>query len=124
MIGFDVKIEKNPDLQRSLDEQTRELMIKQGRELAGDIKASLIKRNRPSFPGETPTVSGEKLKDIVVTYDAQNKAVLVYPRPFGNRDVPADLEFGKGAMKPRPYLRPAFERNISKIINGWRNAIK
>jgi len=34
------------------------------------------------------------------------------------------LEFGTVKMGPRPYLRPAFEKNISKIRNLFNNLIK
>lgn len=119
-----VSVDLNPEFLRSVEAQSKDLAIRQGQDLAEQLSGSLMKRGKPSLPGETPTVWNEDLKDIVVTYDAQNKAVLVYPRRHGSDDVPAQLEFGTSTMEPRPYMRPTFERNISKIINGWRNAIK
>lgn len=125
MINFEATTEIN---QREAEEQIRiaakQVLIRQGTDIARDIADSLIRRSRRSRPGETPSLWSDKLKDIVVYYDDSNHAVLIFPRPNGSSNVPEELEFGSNRIQARPYLRPAFERNITRIVNGWKNAIK
>lgn len=41
-----------------------------------------------------------------------------------NVEYAREVEFGTMRKRPKPYLRPAFDKNIESLKSGLRNAIK
>ncbi len=87
-----------------------------------------------SKPGEPPrSVLGYLKKFIYFAYDASAGSVVVGPALFGGAkgDAPKTLEEGGTVViyggravtiKPRPYMRPAFQAELPGLPQIWRQA--
>lgn len=80
------------------------------------------------------------IRAILFGYEPQNNGVVIGPVRFGNRSgsstVPQLLEFGGrttrggGAntrnvrIRPRPFMRPALERELPQLPKRWRNSVR
>jgi len=90
--------------------------------LKGPKSGKIYKRrsveHQASAPGEAPASdTGRLAQSSTVSLDAQRIAARVnYSTAYA-----ASLEFGTEKMEPRPFLRPALERNkeqIERDVNG------
>lgn len=97
-----------------------------------DARQRIRKRRRPSRPGEGPTFQGGPLKPLLLfAFDAARESVVIGPARLNSRiaqlEIPRLLEEGGTAtitggpargqhytLAPRPYLRPAFERQLDR----------
>lgn len=81
-------------------------------------------------------LAAKGLRTILFGYEPQNESVVIGPVRFGgNRGtstVPQTLEFGgqarnwKGrtiAIRPRPFMRPALERELPKLPQRWAGQV-
>lgn len=94
----------------------------------------------PSEPGTPPRNQTGLLKRFIFfSYDKFNQGVVIGPaRLAGNRQEPPPpqiLEEGgvvrgrnmkrPARIRPRPYMKPAFDRQINKRMpDMWRNAVR
>lgn len=82
------------------------------------------KLHHPSLPNNPPAVDSGTLRRSI-TYNVNEKEMygevgnLVAKSPYG-----AYLEFGTSRMKPRPWLKPATEKNKLKIAEFMTFAVK
>lgn len=109
------------EFQRSLLQSLQGPLQEFGDAAARDAAASLQTRNRPSRPGETPSVWNGALQTIAAAVEDAVVVVGVVPQIFraGGGTVPALLEAGGVSddghfIAARPYLQPAFLRRIAR----------
>lgn len=117
----------------ALDAGTRKALSKFGAFVRRRAKSSIRKRRRISRPGEPPSSHTGKLrKSIYFGYDAQNKSVVVGPTKWSSSNAQALLEYGgigrkktRGALyRPRPYMRPAFQKELSNLKSLLTNFVR
>ncbi len=125
MIGMNADVViLHRDTRKEVDKTADRVLRRAARQIARDIAKSLVRRNRPSYPGETPTVRNTRMRVMEVEYNRKRKTASIKPKQFGSSQIPATLEHGNSRIKPRPFMAPALERNRKAIIDGWKNAIK
>ena len=93
-------------------------------------RSSIRSRKRISAPGEPPSSHSGQLKNgIFFAYDSVEKAVVIGPVLYGRGQAPRLLERGgsgtvldrrRGRQIPatyraRPFMRPAFEAELTKM---------
>ncbi|MGC1272795.1 MAG: hypothetical protein WBC44_03745 [Planctomycetaceae bacterium] len=97
-----------------------------------DSRQSIRKRKRPSRPGQAPSNRTGLLKRFILfSYDAGRRSVVIGPARLSGVADPASpeaLEAGgstkAGRISPRPYMKPAFDRQLEKHVPAmWRNGL-
>jgi len=92
----------------------------------------------PAAPGKPPRViTGVLKKFILFNYSPRSKSVVIGPTPTSQiaLDAPRVLEEGGAIkssipiyngkiMKPRPYMKPAFDKNLKVLDRIWRASIR
>lgn len=120
----------------AVDRGTRKVLSRFGAFVRTRARTSIRPRPRTSLPGETPTTHTGLLKRFILfAYEPDRRSVVIGPArlsgPSGS-SVPSTLEFGgpgtnaRGRpiqIAPRPYMRPAFEAEKSRLPPLWRDAI-
>ena len=89
-------------------------MHREGKRVERVAKASMRDGGDPhvrSNPGQPPRVEIGNLQDAVMTETQQN-LFGVETRIGTNVDYGLYLELGTSKMKPRPWLRPAFDKVV------------
>ncbi len=91
---------------------------------AAYVRYAPERRGRASAPGDAPaTDTGALARNITHVIDADGLGASVEARAAHSRF----LEFGTTSMPARPFLRPAFERQIGpsmkRIADALRSAI-
>lgn len=99
--------------------------------------------DRISRPGSPPySHTGLLKKGILFGFDFESQSVVIGPTKLrDSSEVPQLLEFGGEAMRedrrdgknmvsfmatyrPRPFMGPAYEREIPKLPAMWRDSVK
>lgn len=84
-------------------------------------------------PGQPPRNQTGKLRDnIVFWYDLQERSVSIAPAAFRSDDIPGVLEHGgmtrsrgrRFMIRAHPYMGPALEKELPKLPDMWKNAVK
>jgi hypothetical protein len=101
---------------------------------SGKTKGGKAKTTKTSKPGQPPYSHQGDIKRILFGYDVAAKSVVIGPVVYGSKSgAPENLEHGgyarlKGGrrvlVKPRPFMQPAFESELAKVGNNFRNLIK
>lgn len=87
---------------------------------------------KPSKPGEPPRVRAGTLKrHVYFGLEPQRKNVVIGPILFEPESgAPEILEHGgvtrnrrRAKVEPRPYMRPAFDREIDNLPRHWRHSL-
>lgn len=112
----------------ALSEDERKVLSRFGYFTMRDARQSIRKRNRPSRPGEAPSKGrGILSRFLRFAYDLITRSVVVGAEPVpGRNQVQDELEHGgyvfnvwagkKLRMEPRPYMGPAFDRQLRKPL--------
>lgn len=111
---------------QAVDRACRQKLARFGYLVMRDARESIRKRKAPSSPGQPPSShTGLLRRFIFFSYDPARRAVLIGPTKLGKSgDQPHALEFGRGRLVPRPYMRPAFARQLERNMPGiWRNCM-
>lgn len=75
----------------------------------------------PSLPGEPPNADTHNLDMSIDTrISPTRKSVIVFARAR----YAAALEMGTSKIEPRPYLRPALQRNRNRLVSGMVQAVQ
>jgi hypothetical protein len=122
------------DVKNSLDKRTARVFARFGYFVRQAARKLIKKRNRKSLPGEAPTDQTGLLKQhIYFGYDKDGRTLVVGPAAiFANSFIPERLEYGetytnkKGetvTLKPRPYMRPAYEEKEPYLADLWRKSV-
>ena len=124
---------------RKLDAATAKKYSQFGYFTMKDARQSLRKRKSPSRPGKPPRSDSGLLKRFIYfSYDDMSRSVVIGPTPLDGRirllQVPKVLEYGgkipgkknnrDSKIDARPYMRPAFTRQVDKRLPGlFRDAM-
>ena len=123
-------------VQRRVDARTRKVLSKFGSFVRRSAQHSIRQSSGTSQPGHPPfSHSGKLRKKIFFIYDPKRRSVvigpIIYPGKTG-RALPA-LEYGGKTDMPsgviikieaRPFMGPAFDRNLAVVPSLWRDSIK
>jgi hypothetical protein len=142
MISFDVKklfFDRQAVISK-VDAATRRVLSKFGAFVRMSAKSSIRKRRKTAPPGSPPSShTGLLKKFIFFGYDTAARSVVIGPTRLhqkGTSETPQLLEYGgkatlirRGEKKhvtyqARPYMRPAFEKEKTKLPDMWRNSIQ
>ena len=133
-------------VQRAVDRGKRRALSRAGAFIRQRARTSIRKRKRTSRPGEQPSShTGLLRRFILFGYDRQRESVVVGPVGLRRSQAPHVLEFGGRAVidpgrrrrrsrrrkktrtvqiAARPYMRPALEKEQSKLPEVWRNSVR
>lgn len=128
---------------RAVDREMRRQLSRFGAFVRTRSKSSIRKRKAASKPGSPPTNrTGLLKKFIFFSYDEQTKTVVIGPAAFkSNATAPELLEYGgrgvtsrfvnrrgqiprQGIWRPRPFMRPAFDAELPKFLQGLKDCVK
>jgi hypothetical protein len=149
MIGVRINQAKSLFFDRKavLDKTTaaeRRVLSKFGAFVRTSARSSMRKRKRPSAPGQPPSAHVGLIKRFLFfVYDPQRKSVVIGPaklnKPSDNalevlehggqttilsrrRDSKSDKRTANIAA--RPFMQPAFDKNLPQVPSMWRDQIR
>jgi hypothetical protein len=95
---------------------------------------SSIKRKKGTSPPNTPPYAHQgDIKRILFGYDVDTRSLVVGPILYGSKSgAPENLEDGGTAtrngvrctIRPRPFMKPAFDAELKKVGNNFKNLIR
>ena len=121
------------------DPATRRVLSKFGAFVRRGARSSIRKRKRISQPGMPPSSHTGLLRNFIwFGYEPQRNSVVIGPVRLNGNDgkAPSLLEYGgttlrrkKGdvesvTVRPRPYMGPAFDRELPKLPGMWRDSVR
>jgi hypothetical protein len=147
MIGVRINQAKGLFFDRKavLDKTTaaeRRVLSKFGAFVRTSARSSMRKRKRPSAPGQPPSAHVGLIKRFLFfVYDPDRKSVVIGPAKLNK---PSDnalevLEHGGQTMiltrrrdsktrrveiVARPFMQPAFDKNLPQVPSMWRDQIR
>lgn len=150
MIGFTINEAKSyflkgDELEKAVARAEYRIHSRFGAFIRSDARRSIRNRKRPSRPGEAPTNQTGLLKGnifFVVERDMHNvvigPALLSGKKQYLNLTIPEVLEKGgtvavparrkvkahTANFGPRPYMGPAFDKNLPTLPALWRDSVK
>lgn len=145
MLGLSLKTAKGNFFDRAkviaaMDAAARRVLSRFGAFVRQRAKTSIRKRKGVSPVGGPPySHVGLLRKFILFAYDSGSKSVVIGPTLLTpTSDAPSLLEYGgrrrvlaPGTGRPasqryraRPYMRPAFEQEKSRLPDLWKNSIR
>jgi hypothetical protein len=122
-----------------VDAATRRVLSKFGAFVRRAAKSSIRSRKKPSAPGTPPSSHTGLLKRLIFFgYDPGRRSVVIGPAPLRSTvEAPPLLEYGGRARrrgrggksvtatyKARPYMGPAFQKELKGLPPLWQNTIK
>lgn len=118
----------------AVDRERRKILSAAGAFIRQRARSLIRRRKKPSAPGKPPSSHTGRLRGgIMFGFDPQTASVVVGPIGFGNSQAPAALELGGTSRdargqahqyKARPFMRPAFDEEVRRMPQRWRNVIK
>ncbi len=143
VIRCDLRTMKNMFFDRKkikdkVDARSRKILSKFGSFVRKTARRSIRKRKRSSAPFQPPSShKGTLKKHIYFGYDMERRSVVIGPvrvptRINSSKTLPG-LEYGgridllRGGtanIKPRPFMEPAFQRELPKVPTMWADSIK
>ena len=125
-------------VRRSVDAATRKVLSKFGAFVRQRARSSIRQRKGTSPPGQPPySHVGLLRKFILFAYDPDRKSVVIGPTLLREgSQAPRLLEHGGAAdhrtetgarrlrYRPRPFMRPAFEREKVALPALWKNSVR
>lgn len=123
-------------IKHKVDLRTRRVLSKFGAYVRRTSRRSIRKRKGTSRPGHPPFSHVGTLKRFIFFgYDERRRSVVIGPVivPGKKGTAPHALEYGgRTALKrggtvmvrQRPYMHPAFEKELVKVPDLWRDSIK
>lgn len=128
---------------RAVDRAERKVFSKFGAFVRQTARNSIRTRRERSLPGEPPSSHTGLLKRFILfLYDPARHSVIVGPVRLNQKigEAPAALEFGGRSrvyagrrnrrrlrtvtIRPRPYMRPALERERPQLPALWANSVR
>jgi len=125
----------------AMDAATRRVLSRFGAYVRRRARSSIRrggKRGHPSKPGKPPKSWTGLLKNhIYFVFDPQQESVIIGPAKLNTgTEAPQVLEYGgttnietkkqtvRVKIKPRPYMRPAFEKELPNLNRLWQDVIR
>jgi hypothetical protein len=125
-------------VKRSVDAATRRVLSKFGAFVRQRARTSIRRRKGTSPPGSPPySHVGLLRRFILFAYDADRKSVVIGPTlTKEGSEAPRLLEYGGDTVvevegkrqrlryRPRPFMRPAFEQEKTRLPTLWRDSVR
>ena len=123
-------------IKRKVDVRTRKVLSKFGAYVRQTSRKSIRKGKGTSKPGKPPiSHTGVLKKFIYFGYDTDKRSVVIGPviAPGKVGKAPAALEHGgkvslpygnQANIAPRPFMKPAFEKEKNVLPGLWRDSIR
>jgi hypothetical protein len=123
-------------IQNKIDLRTRKVLSKFGAYVRQTAKKSIRKRDGTSLPYHPPfSHKGTLKRFLFFGYDSHRRSVVIGPVRVSGKSgkAPSALEHGgrvtlpKGDsanIEPRPFMQPAFEKELPKVKRLWKDSIK
>jgi hypothetical protein len=123
-------------IRNKVDLRTRKVLSKFGSYVRLTARKSIRKRKGTSKPGSPPfSHKGTLKKFLFFDYDANKRSVVIGPVivPGKPGKAPSVLEHGgrvtlprgnSAAIAPRPFMQPAFIKELAQIKTLWKDSIK
>ena len=141
---IDLKLKKlffdTRKVRNSVDQATRRVLSRFGAFVRRTARSSIRKRKKISAPGQPPSSHTGLLKRFVwFGYEPHRRSVVIGPARLtqgGRGEAPENLEYGgmatvirqerkrRARIRPRPFMRPAFEKERKQLPSLWANSIK
>lgn len=144
MIGYKISDFKKSFFDSSavvsaLDKASRKALSKFGSFVRTSARSSIRRRKGSSKPGRPPHAHQGDIKKVLFAYDQKNRSAVVGPVRFNGKKgfATKTLEHGgnvtierkrKGRavrktvhVDARPFMAPAFEKELPKLPDLWRN---
>jgi hypothetical protein len=124
------------EITQKVDARTRKVLSKFGAFVRKTARQSIRKRKGTSQPNQPPfSHTGLLRKFIFFGYDSGKRSVVVGAVKISGKSgkAPSALEHGGRVslpngknvkIKPRPFMQPAFEKELPKVKSLWNNSIK
>jgi HK97 gp10 family phage protein len=80
--------------------------------------------HQASAPGETPAVDTGVLVNSISTELESSSATDAWAQVGTDKEYGEFLEFGTSKMAPRPFMRPGYDNNVTKIEDTIRKFAK
>ncbi len=122
-----------------VDAATRQILSRFGAFVRRTARSSLRSRRQPSSPGMPPSSHTGLLKRLIFFgYDPDRKSVVIGPAALRSTvEAPPLLEFGGSVRRKgrhgkqvtatypaRPFMKPAFTKELKSLPPLWRDSIK
>lgn len=117
---------------RAMDKATRRSLMRAGAFIRRTAKTSIRKRKGASKPGKPPhSHIGHLRRLLYFAYDPAIPSVVIGPAKWRFGEAPNLLEFGgtqsrrrgRKVIRRRPFMGPAYKKELPKLPRRWRNAI-
>ena len=117
----------------------RQVLSRFGAYVRQRARTSIRQRRAISLPGSPPSSHVGLLRQFILfSFDATHASVVIGPMRLNAKagDAPRLLEYGGSAMRPhhgklvrcqyqpRPFMRPAFERELARLPPLWRDSVR
>lgn len=128
-----------PKVMKAVDGARRRALSKTGAFVRRRAQTSMRTRKIVSFPGQPPSAHvGLVRKLLFFGYDTVKQSMVVGPVKInkGDGEAPRLLEHGgtvtrilRGIARtfryrPRPFMRPALDKEISLMPQAWKDSIR
>jgi len=120
-----------------VDKATRSVLSKFGAYVRRTARRSIRKRKRRSRPGKPPSDHTGLLKRFIFFgYDPDKQSVVIGPEKLGKGEAPPALEYGGTStveeddekkqvrIKARPFMGPAYEKELPGLPQMWRDSVR
>lgn len=132
---------------KRVDKATARNLRKAGAFMRRRARSSIRKRKANSAPGKPPSSHAGQLRNFILYfYDSRRRSVVIGPARLSGKigNAPESLETGgssvarvrgnlRRGIKPglrririaaRPFMKPAFDQEITKLPALWRDSVK
>lgn len=124
---------------RSTTDAERRVLSRFGAFVRQRARTSMKRREQPAPPGEPPSAhTGLLRQHLYFAWDAAARSVVIGPILLNQKQagIPPLLEYGGTAVRmrwgkpkravyaPRPFMRPAFAAEQSRLPALWRRSVR
>jgi hypothetical protein len=123
-------------VKKNIDARTKKVLSKFGAFVRRRARQSIRKRKGTSKPGQVPfSHTGILKKFIFFGYDSAKRSVVIGAVKVSGKSgkAPFALEHGgrvklkngnSATIKPRPFMQPAFKKELTKLKSIWAESLK
>lgn len=121
----------------AVDKARLRVLSKFGAYVRTTARRSIRKRKRVSDAGSPPSSHTGRLRDFLFfAYDPRSESVVIGPAKLNSTNAPEALEHGGAAavlsrgrrktahIRARPFMGPAFAKELPGFDELWRDSVK
>jgi len=123
------------EIQRRVDAANRKRLSKFGAFVRQTARKSIRTRKGKSKPGNPPfSHTGVLKRFLFFGYDANRRSVVIGPVFVSGKSGKAPriiehggtvtLPTGTANIQPRPFMQPAFEKELPRARDMWRDSVR